>query len=191
MTTPQKAKFVTPAGSAQYPWLQPGRPDTAFDAEGKYKLELRVAPDKAQPLVDQLEAMKKEVFAPKDHAKVHLPFKVDDETGEFMFKIQSKFEPKFYDAKGNPIPSHKVPAMYSGSTLRISGMADTYTGSTNGVSLRLNSVQIINPVSGGSEAGPGDFDDVEGGYEVSGDNTPDHIIEDTPSTKGGDDNYDF
>ena len=190
MSTPTKSKFVTPVGSAQYPWLQPGRPDTAFDAEGKYKLELRVAPEKAKPLVDQLEGMKKEVFAPKDHAKVHLPYKIDGETGEFMFKIQSKFEPKFYDAKGNPIPSSKVPAMYSGSTLRISGMADTYTGSKNGVSLRLNAVQIINPVSGGSEAGPGDFDEVEGGYEVSGEDTPDHIFEDT-SKGGGDDNYDF
>ena len=190
MSTPAKAKFVTPAGSAQYPWLQPGRPDTAFDSEGKYKLELRIAPDKAKPLVDQLEGMKKEVFAPKDYAKVHLPFKIDDETGEFMFKIQSKFEPKFYDAKGNPIPSSKVPAMYSGSTLRISGMADTYTGSKNGVSLRLNAVQIINPVSGGSDRGPGDFDEVEGGYEVSGEETPDHIFEDT-SKGGGDDNYDF
>jgi len=191
MSTPAKAKFVTAAGSAQYPWLQPGRPDTAFDAEGKYKLELRVAPDKAQPLVDQLEAMKKEVFPAKDHSKVHLPFKVDDETGEFIFKIQSKFEPKYFDSRGHPIPPEKVPAMYSGSTLKIKGMADTYDGASKGVSMRLGRVQIINPVSGGTNGEESGFDVVEGGYEVSENNTPDHIIEDTPSTKGGDDNYDF
>lgn len=159
-----KHKFVSPAGQAQYPWLQPNRPDTAFDPEGKYKLELRLAPDSAKHMTDLIEQVKSENFGAKD--KVHQPWKVDEETGEYLFKIQSKYQPKYYDAKGNPIPVGQVPDMYSGSELRISGLVDAYTAAgKKGISLRLSAVQVINPVSGGGSGGAGDFDAVDG-YEV-------------------------
>ena len=161
-----KAKFVSPAGTAQYPWLQPGRPDTAFDAEGKYKLSLRLAPNDAKHMTNLIDSVKGENFGAKD--KVHQPFKVDDETGEYLFKIQSKYQPKYYDAKGNPIPLDQVPSMFSGTELRASGQVDAYTnGAKKGISLRLAAVQVINPVSGGSTDGAGDFDAVDG-FEVGG-----------------------
>ena len=161
-----KSKFVSPAGTAQYPWLQPGRPDTAFDPEGKYKVELRLTPDQAKHMTDLITQVKSENFGAKD--KVHQPFKVDDETGEYLFKIQSKYQPKYYDAKGNPIPLDQVPSMFSGTELRASGQVDAYTnGAKKGISLRLAAVQVINPVSGGSTDGAGDFDTVDG-FEVGG-----------------------
>jgi hypothetical protein len=162
-----KTKFVSPAGTAQYPWLQPGRPDTAFDPEGKYKVELRLAPSDAKHMVTLIDQVTSENFGAKD--KVHKPFKVDEETGEYSFKIQSKYQPKYYDASGNPIPLESVPSMFSGSELRVSGQVDAYTnGAKKGISLRLANVQVINPVSGGSGDGAGDFDAVEGYTVTSG-----------------------
>jgi len=159
-----KIKFVTPSGTAQYPWLQPGRPDTAFDPDGKYKVELRLSPSDAKHMTDLLDQAKAENFGAKD--KVHVPFKIDEETGEYAFKIQSKYQPKYYDAKGNPIPLDQVPNMFSGSELRASGQVDPYVnGAKKGISLRLAAIQVINPVSSGMGDGAGDFDSVEG-FEV-------------------------
>lgn len=162
-----KAKFVTPAGTAQYPWLQPGRPDTAFDPEGKYKATLRMSEEAAKSILDMCNAVRSENFGAKD--KVRMPYKIDEETGEYAFTAQSKFQPKYYDAKGNPIPTDQVPLMYSGSELRLSGQFDAYTsGANKGIAMRLGAVQVINPVSGGG-GDAGSFDAVEG-FEVSNDN---------------------
>lgn len=165
-----KAKFVSPAGTAQYPWLQPGKPDTAFDAEGKYKLSLRLAPKDAKHMTNLIDSVKGENFGAKD--TVHTPYDVDDETGEYVFKIQSKYQPKYFDAKGNPIPVDQVPKMYSGTELRASGQIDAYTaGGKKGISLRLAAVQVINPVSGdGGDIGQ--FDAVDG-FEVGSSGTSD------------------
>ena len=63
--------------------------------------------------------------------------------------------------------------MYSGTELRASGQIDAYTaGGKKGISLRLAAVQVINPVSGGSGDGAGDFDAVDG-YEVGSSGTSD------------------
>ena len=70
-----KVKFVTPAGIAQYPWLQPHRPDTAFDAAGKWKVNLLLTPDESKALMDIVTSAKNENFAPKDVVRV--PFKKD------------------------------------------------------------------------------------------------------------------
>jgi hypothetical protein len=155
-----KVKFVTPAGIAQYPWLQPGRPDTAFDAAGKWKVNLLLTPDESKALMDIVTSAKNDNFAPKDVVRV--PFKKDEETGQLVFTISSKYQPKYIDAKGNPIPEAQVPLMYSGSTIRVSGMCEAYSGTSKGVSLRMNAVQVINPVSGSGDGAAGDFEPVEG-----------------------------
>ena len=105
----------------------------------------------------------------KPIANLNWDFKIDEETGEYSFKIQSKYQPKYYDASGNPIPLESVPSMFSGSELRVSGQVDAYTnGAKKGISLRLANVQVINPVSGGSGDGAGDFDAVDGFTVTSG-----------------------
>jgi len=177
-----KVNFVTKAGHAQYAWLQPGRPDTAFDAEGKYKTNLILSAQDAAPLVDAIKALRKTStkFTPKDN--VTLPFSVDDETGDITLKVSSKFQPKYMDAKGNPVPIDQVPLMYSGSTLRLSGAMDAWSkGANRGIALRLGAVQIIDPVSSGGSAGQ--FDAVEG-YEASAETFPGGAAD-------SDDNYDF
>lgn len=161
-----KVKYVTPQGNAQYPWLQPGRPDTAFDAEGKYKVNLLIPLAESTTIVEAINKLKTDKFSSKEQASVKLPYAMDEETGDVILKIQSKYQPKYFDAKGNPIPETSVPLMFSGSTLKISGMCDTYvSGANKGVSLRLGAVQVIEPVSNGASSA-GDFEPVEGGYEV-------------------------
>ena len=181
-----KQKFVTPAGIAQYPWLQPGRPDTAFDPDGKYKVELRLSQENASHLNKLVEACKLENFGGED--KVHFPVKIDPETGEYCFKIQSKYQPKYFDAKGNPIPLEKVPSMFSGSEIRCSGQMDPYVnGAKKGISLRLANVQVINPVSSSDGGdGAGDFDAVDG-FEIGS------SAASAPTPGGGefDDDFDF
>ena len=159
-----KAKYVTPAGIAQYPWLQPSRPDTAFDEAGKYKLNLRLSPEKAKDLIAIATDLRDTIFAAKDINKdtVRMPYKSDEETGEIIFTISSKFQPKYFDSKGNPIMDDKVPLLYSGSTLRASGNCEGYVSGVNkGVALRLSTIQVIEPVSG-TGGSAGDFEAVEG-----------------------------
>ena len=160
-----KVKFRTPSGSTIYPWLQPGRPDTAFDAEGKYKVQLKMDAKAAQSLVDEIKQVKLDAFGAK--GECHMPFSTDEETGEIIFKLQSKYQPKYVDASGNPIPEDKVPSMFGGSTLKASGILDPYNKNGKGVSMRLGAIQIINPVSG--SGGDAEFDAVEGYTVQNGD----------------------
>ena len=44
-----KAKFTSPKGTAMWPWLS--KPDTRFDAEGKYKSDLLVKKEDAKEIV--------------------------------------------------------------------------------------------------------------------------------------------
>ena len=155
-----KTKFTTPKGIAIYPWLQPDRPDTAFDPDGKYKVQLKMPEAEAKPLMDLIKQVKADNFAAKD--KVHLPFSADEETGEIIFKVQSKYKPKYVDSAGSPIPEDKVPLMFGGSELKAKGMLDPYSGTSKGISMRLSAVQVINPVSG--DGGDASFDAVDGGY---------------------------
>ena len=174
-----KTKFTTPKGIAIYPWLQPDRPDTAFDPEGKYKVSLKMSEAEAKPLMELIKQVKADNFAPKD--KVHLPFSTDEETGDIIFKVQSKYKPKYVDSSGSPIPEDKVPLMFGGSELKAKGMLDPYSGSSKGISMRLSAVQVINPVSGD---GGDSFDAVDGGYVAGG-------ADNGSTTKDDDEDFDF
>ena len=175
-----KTKFTTPKGVAIYPWLQPGRPDTAFDTEGKYKVQLKMAEAEAKPIMDLISEAKKDNFAAKDN--VRLPYDRDEETGEITFKLQSKYQPKYVDSSGSPIPEQKVPLMFGGSELKAKGMLDPYSGNSKGISMRLSAVQVINPVAG--EGGDASFDAVDGGYTHNQGST-------NGSKEEDDEDYDF
>ena len=176
-----KTKFTTPTGVARYVWLQPGRPDTAFDTEGKYKVQLKMSEALAKPIMDLIDESKRDNFAAKD--KVKLPYERDEETGDIIFKVQSKYQPKYVDSSGSPIPEDKVPLMFGGSELKAKGMLDPYSGSSKGISMRLSAVQVINPVAG--EGGDMEnFDAVDGGYTVNQGST-------NGSKEEDDDDYDF
>ena len=173
-----KTKFTTPKGIAIYPWLQPDRPDTAFDSGGKYKVSLKMSEADATPLMELIKQVKSDNFAQKD--KVHLPYSKDDETGEIIFKVQSKYKPKYVDSAGSPIPEDKVPLMFGGSELKAKGMLDPYTGSSKGISMRLSAVQVIKPVANSDD----NFESVDGGYVAGG-------ADNGSTTKDDDEDFDF
>ena len=49
----QKIKIVTPRATCVYPWLN--KPDTKFNADGEYKVMLKVEAEDAAPLIKQLD----------------------------------------------------------------------------------------------------------------------------------------
>jgi hypothetical protein len=160
-----KIKYTTARGLASYPWLN--KPDTQFSDDGVYSCQLRVAKEAAMPLCDFLTQTASDEFGAKVKAK--MPFTIDAETNEVIFKTKSKFPPKFFDATGEPIAEGTLPRIWGGSELCLGGIATPYTVSgSKGISLQLTRVQVINPVSGNQGDNAGGFDAVEGGYKANG-----------------------
>ena len=92
-----KLMFKTPRGIAMYPYLN--RPDTQFDTNGKYKVNLRMKKEDAKPLVDAVKKAAEEEFGAKAKS-AKLPFKTDEDTGDLIVVTGSKFVPKMLDSQG-------------------------------------------------------------------------------------------
>lgn len=72
-----------------------------------------------------------------------------------------------FDTKKKPIPESEG-EISEGSTLRIQALLKTYTfGARAGVSMNIQSVQVINLVSSGGGGGDASCFDIEEGYEAS------------------------
>lgn len=170
--TAKKPSFMTAKGTASYPYLQPGRPDTQFDSEGIYKVQLMVDADQAKPMLEQLRSIANDEFG-KDAKSANMPFKVDEETKKVIFTVKSRWSPKFVDASGKFIPEAAVPAIFGGSTLKCAGKVSAYSvGGRSGLSLALNAVQIVDLAE---QTGGVQFEaEEEGGFhfEAVNDNEP-------------------
>lgn len=139
----QRQTFVTHKGTAQYPWLN--KADTQFDPEGVFKTNLLVPQDQAKELMDKLKEVAQDEFGKKANG-ARMPYKIDEETGMMAIIAKSKFQPKFFDSKGQVVTN--PPNIFGGSIIKIGGVISPYTVTgNNGISLRLTKVQIIEPVS--------------------------------------------
>jgi|TARA_R100000482_G_scaffold124620_2_gene78108 hypothetical protein len=178
MVTNQKVNFQTPLGRAQYAWLT--KPDTKFNQAGEYKTNLIVGASDAAPLQDALQQAAQSFFGNAASA-ARLPMSVDEETGDLIFKLKSKFLPKFYDSQGNIIPEGGVPPLFGGSQIRIGGVITSYDAPTTGkgVTLNINKVQIVEAVSSSPDAG---FDAVDGGFVVEEEDTFDAAPQEEATT---------
>ena len=161
----KKNLFTTPKGVAQYPWLNTA--DTQYDANGKYKCNLRVGVADAKDLMAQLKAAASEEFGSKANT-ARMPFKVDQETGEVVFSASSKYQPRFVDTTGQLIEEGQAPQIYGGSTLKLAGSLYCYNsgGAGIGISLQLSGVQIIDLAPPKSIQ----FEAEEGGFVAANDN---------------------
>ncbi len=164
-------KYNTPVGVAKYPHLN--KPDTRFDDDGVYKVDIIVPADEAAELIEYLEGIRDEHFDSLDAKKRKQYSKAPvcedeldeagDETGNVIFKTKLnavgrndkgdewRNEPKLFDSFGRPVDSEEV-QIWSGSKLIVAGVVRAYAmGSTKkvGVSLKCDGVQIIELVSGG------------------------------------------
>jgi len=169
MVTKQRINFQTPLGRAKYAWLT--KPDTKFSTEGVYSTQLIVDPVEAEGLKEAVETARTEFF-PNNNPNVRMPYEADPETGQLIFKMKSKYPPKFYDSQGQVIPEGSVPSLYGGSLIRVGGVITSYEGTStgSGVTLNINKVQIVEAVSMGS-GDDGGFDSVDGGFVADHEDT--------------------
>jgi hypothetical protein len=157
---PKVTPFQTAVGTAKYPHLN--TPDAAFDKDNpKYKTELLMTPKEAEPLMKMMREAAADAFGNKKNIK--FAFSKDEETGQVIFKVQSKYQPKYYDSNGQVITPEKLPRVSGGSRLKAAGILNIYSVSgTNGVGLLLDRVQLVKVVDGFTGDGGG-FDAVEDG----------------------------
>jgi hypothetical protein len=160
-------RATSPKGIAQYPHVQ--TPDTKFDADGKYTLNLRLAGDVAESFVAMLEEKHTtyyDEFCEREGTalkKGNLPLKeVESSTdGEIDIKFGLKAvgrkgdhtweqRPLIFDSAMNPITGDKLDKMRigSGTSCRVGyEIVPYHTGMVGmGLSLRLKAVQIIDLV---------------------------------------------
>jgi hypothetical protein len=161
---PKVIPFKTPKGRAKYPHLN--KPDAAFDKDNpKYKTELLMTEKEAEPLIKMMREAAADNFGNKKNIK--FAFSKDEETGNVSFKVQSKYQPKYYDSQGQVIPPAKLPRVSGGSELKAAGILNIYSVSgTNGVGLLLDRVQICKVVEGFSGDGEGFDADEDGDFSV-------------------------
>ncbi len=136
----RKLLFTTPKGIAGYPWIN--RPDTQFNPEGQYKVNVRMSKDDAKQMMEDCQKAANDAFGDKA-SNAKMPWKID-ETGEVVFICKSKFQPRLVDSTGQVIPDAKAPQVNSGSTIKAAGTLFPYSAGGNiGISLQLAGVQII------------------------------------------------
>lgn len=164
-----RVKFISSAGRAQYPWLN--KPDTAFGGEPKYKTNVIV--EDGSELQKLCQELAESEFGPKA-SRSRMPFDLDEDTGEVVIKVKSKYAPTFFDASGQPLVGKQVPNIWAGSIIRVGGYAAPYSvsGST-GIMLQLTKVQIIEPAKGSGGDSADGFDAVEGGFVAQEEMTQD------------------
>ncbi|MEX3853698.1 hypothetical protein AB3X94_06475 [Paraburkholderia sp. BR10923] len=136
-------KITTPKGIAGFMNLV--RPDTRFDPEGKYKVNITLAADDAAGIIQSCNEVATHEFGPKKAAQTKMPGK-ENEDGSVTFTFKSKSKPNVYDARVTLIEPERLLALRigSGSTIRVNGGAEAYeNGARIGVTLSLHEVQII------------------------------------------------
>lgn len=201
-------RFCTPAGIAVYPHLN--RPDTKFNADGEFKVKLRLPADDAQPMIEKIDAAMEQSFADakageKNAAKRKKIKRADppysptydeegNETGdiEISFKLRHRVTPRkgdpftqrpvLFDAKGKPMDEN----IYGGSRIKVAGEIFPFNSPTvgAGVSLRLKAVQVLELVSSsGADASAYGFEE-EDGYESNGFDGDEDSDQDEDTTEG-------
>jgi hypothetical protein len=179
---PFRKTLVTPAGIAEYPWLQ--TPDTRF-GEPTYKVNVRISGDEAVAFMEKIEAVKAEALAhlqedPKNKKITDLTVPIveaEDEDGNvipdtWIVKCKAKafftsqdgkvIENKLtiVDAKKNPIDV----SIYGGSTLKVAiSVGAAATSIYKGLVFRIAGVQVLNLVTGG---GASNLFSEEDGFEA-------------------------
>lgn len=177
-------RYVTPKGTAQYPYLT--KPDTKFNPDGEYKVSLELNAEDASEIMSFLDeqlvqsiAQAKKENPGKKIKEGDAPYNVDENTGKVTvrFKLKAKVTPKngepfeqkpaLFDAKGQPLVGDVK--LGGGSKIKVSYEVLPYFTAIAGagISLRVRAVQVIELVEF-SSAGAGAFGfGEEDGYEAA------------------------
>jgi len=177
-------RLTTPIGTARWPRLS--KPDTKFDKDGVYKVDLILSAADAEPVKKQIQDVMKDHIEyvkrtkPALKKRADLPFveEVDDggnETGNWVFKFKLKAigvngddrweqRPIVMDSKKAPIDTTTV-EVGQGSRISVGCEIVPYVSPMvgAGISLRLKVVQVVELRESGSSVGDDwGFDVVEG-----------------------------
>lgn len=150
-------RITSPTGIAVYPKIE--KPDTKFNADGVYSVDLDLTGKDADDLVAKLTKIADADYANECKAKgkkalkrAEMPWKqTEDGKTRFKFKLKAKGgtgekqwdqKPALFDAKGNPVANLNVG---SGSTIKVAfDCAPYFTAMVgHGISLRLRAVQVL------------------------------------------------
>jgi len=150
-------RVTTPAGVAVYPKIE--KPDTKFDVNGVYSIDLDLSGAEAEELAAKLQKIADSAYAEECKSKgkkqlkrADMPWKqTEDGKTRFKFKLKAKAgtgekqwdqKPALFDAKGNPVKDLNVG---SGSTVKVAfDVAPYFTAMVgHGISLRLRAVQVL------------------------------------------------
>jgi len=178
-------KVTTPKGVANYPHIS--KPDEGREySDGKYKVNLCLSPEDAQPIIEQINAVLlegiKAIKNKETNKKIKqapLPYSnetvKDDEgnlveTGNVIIKFKSKYKPQVFDCNNNEIFDHNI---WGGSVIKVGGELAFYSSAIGcGITIRLKAVQLIEYVQGGSGADSFGFGK-EDGFTSESDDTAD------------------
>lgn len=202
--------FTTPKGRAQYPYLTPGDPDTQFDDQGKYKVNLVVDGPAAQEFKEAIDSLaqrfgrflaeNEDSFDPGSES-VRRPYEENDD-GSTAFKIKQnavrgsgddeyEWEPKLFDASGTPCPDVDIGG---GSVLRVAGSFYPYyiNGPVGaGISLKMSAVQVIELEEYDLDAETFGFGEEDGFSASDVDTSSDDGEEEFSSDESAEDGEDF
>lgn len=161
--------FTTPRGIASYPKLI--KPDTKFNPEGTYSVGLTFpAGDAVEAFIEHIEEVFADEMGEKKLKTMVKPYKIDSETGEYLFKFKSANKPQLFDAAGKPIRTAADIKLGSGSVLKIKGSIGPCTvKGEHYATLYLNSVQVIDLI----EFNANGFTAEDGTYSADNDTTGD------------------
>lgn len=172
-------------GTARYPWLN--KPDTKFQPEGVFKVDLEITAEEASKLLPVLEGLREKAKADfqksakgKKAKDADLPLfpqldSAGEETGSFILRAKMKASGiskktgkpwsrtvPIFDAKGKPAS----PQIYGGSEIIVAFKADGWANPKGecGATCYLEGVQVLKLAggSGGSSAGAFGFGSEEG-----------------------------
>lgn len=197
-------------GIARYPWLN--KPDTKFNAEGVYKVDLELDAETAAPILqlhDELRAAAKAEFqktakgkkakdSPDPPIWAQLDPETGEETGNYILRTKMKASGvtkkgkkwervvPIFDAKAEPASIN----IYGGSEIIVGVKPHGWSNAKGecGATFYLEGVQVIKPAkgSGGASAAALGFGTVEGGYVTEEDDTS--VSDDEAGEESG---YDF
>ena len=187
MTNNKLQSIVTPKGSALYANVV--TPSTKFNADGVFDVTIIIPAKESSDFQSKLDDYYDQACekAKKDNPdkkikQIHTPYEIDEATGDLKVKFKNSAQYKsradgsiikrkivLFDAKGKPIIDKSI-RVGNGSSIKVSGyVVPYYTAAIGaGISLKLQAVQILDLVEGGSSAGTYGFDAEEGfSYEAN------------------------
>lgn len=204
---PYRKTIVTPAGIAEYPWLQ--TPDTRF-GEPTYKVNVRISGEEAVAFMEKIEEIKAEALAhlqedPKNKKLIDLTLPIaeaEDENGNtipdtWIVKCKAKAfftgqDGKVVENKLTIVDAKKKPvsvSIYGGSKVKVAiNVGAAATSIYKGLVFRIAGVQVLELVSGG---GASNLFSEEDGFEADESQVASAQPKPAPAESAGDDEVDF